>query len=152
MSVHVCSVGTVEERCIFLFNPPSQDPFFGVLRQLIYWVILVIYVFDTESFDTQLCTEKQSWKCRSKTRTDCCLAVVLCGGCHVQKGANLLLFFTSCIVLCDTNLSPLADSVIQSTVSTLCVRVSLYNLYNPELFQMKHCTQEVHHLCRYGHV
>lgn len=59
-----------------------------------------------------------------------------------RRVQNLLLSFSSCIVLCDTNLSALADSVIQSAVSALCVTVPLYSLYNPELFEMKLCTQE----------
>lgn len=29
-------------------------------------------------------------------------------GCHVQEGANLLLFLPGCTVLCGTHLSPLA--------------------------------------------
>lgn len=92
------SVGIAEEqRCILLFNLPNQDSLFSVPRQLIYWAILVIYVFDMESFDTQLCTEKQSWKCGSKTRTDCFSEVAL-GGFSCSEGCKTC-FYPSVAVL-----------------------------------------------------
>lgn len=49
---------------------------------------LAIYVFDTESFDTQLCSEKQSCKCGSETRTDCFFPVAFWGGVSCSEGCK----------------------------------------------------------------